>query len=100
MLYLPAHAQQIALSKLYFRLGGHERKKVGFFNSTMANSFATLSRSGSSRPLLLFMEALLLRKAAQTPMHTEKLFYRGRLHRHQYLLGSSSTEEGCTDTNT
>ena len=79
----------------------------------------------------LLEEALLLRKAAQTPMltgsHSEslhswewrhswrKLFCWGRLHRYQCLLevtlnpftlenggtpgGSSSAEEGCTDTN-
>ena len=61
-----------------------------------------------------YWEALLLRKATQTPMPTGKLFCWGRLHRHQFLLealcwgrldwhqcllGSSSAEEGCTDTN-
>ena len=40
--------------------------------STMANLFTTLSRSTTSRPLLQFLEALLLRKAAQTPMLTGK----------------------------
>ena len=49
----------------------------------MADSFPTASRSLSSRPLLQFLEAYLLRKAAQTPM----------------LTGSSLLEEGCTDTN-
>ena len=57
----------------------------------------------------LLLEALLLGKAAQTPMLTGrgcswKLFFWGRLHRHQCLLegvapGSSSSGEGCTDTN-
>ena len=37
----------------------------------MADSFTTLTTHISSRPLLLFLEALLLRKAAQTPMLIE-----------------------------
>ena len=51
----------------------------------MADILATLSTSISitSWPFLQFLEALQLR----------------RLHRHQCLLGSSSAEEGCTDTN-
>ena len=38
----------------------------------MAYMLPTPSRSVSSRPLLLFLEDLLLRKAVQTPMLTEK----------------------------
>ena len=45
-----------------------------------------------------YWDALLLRKAAQTPMLIGKLFFWGRLHRHQCLLGSSSAGEGYTDT--
>ena len=37
--------------------------------------FATPSRRYSSRPLLQFLEALLLRKAAQTPMLTGKTLW-------------------------
>ena len=46
-----------------------------------------------------YWEALLLRKAGQTPMLTGKLFCRGRLDGNQCLLGGSSAEEGRTDTN-
>ena len=48
--------------------------------STMAGVFTTLSRSVSFRPLLLFLEALVLRKTAQTPMLTAK-------HSEYLLLG-------------
>ena len=55
-----------------------ERKK------NMDDLFAILSRSISSRPLRPFQEALLLRKAAQTPMltgkHSESLRSRERSH--------------------
>ena len=37
----------------------------------MANIFATLPRSIVSRPLLKFLKALQLKKAAQTPMILE-----------------------------
>ena len=36
----------------------------------MAGMFTTQSRSVCFRPLLLFLEALVLRKTAQTPMLT------------------------------
>ena len=38
----------------------------------MVDAFTTPSKSVSSRPLLQFLEALLLRKATQTPMLTRK----------------------------
>ena len=48
----------------------------------MAATFTPLSKSVISRPCSFW-----------------NLFYRGRLHRHQCLLGSSSSGEGSTNTN-
>ena len=53
----------------------------------------TLSRSVSSRPLLVFLEALLLGKAAQTPMFT-LLLEKACTGTNAY----SSAGEGYTDT--
>ena len=60
-IYFTSHVQKIAL---LLQKGG---KKL-----TMADTFVIQPRNVSSRLTLLFLEALLLRKAAQTPMHTGK----------------------------
>ena len=74
------------VNKHYFQLDGHASKKQK--NNTMADTFATLSRSVSLRSYCsgsysaeesctgtnAYWEAILLRKAAQAPMLTGKLF--------------------------
>ena len=60
----------IIVLKLNFRLDGlrAKRKKT----ASMADTFATPSRSILSRPLLQFLEAILLKKAADTSAYREK----------------------------
>ena len=84
-----------------------EKSIMTDLNATLSRSIspAFMEVSGSSfaeedcTDTNAYWEALLLRKTAQTPMLTGKLFCSGRLHRHQCLLGSFSAEEDCTDTN-
>ena len=55
--------------KLYFQLDVHTRKKAKKHSGYL---FRNSVKKRTSRPLLAFMEALLLRKAAQKPMLTRK----------------------------
>ena len=85
---MPALAQERLLNRL--RRATNTSLPVTRMKPTMADSYATPSRSVSSRPRLQFLEALLLGNAAQTPTLLEKLSESHLLRKEALLAGLPS----------